>query len=79
MAVLLTETLGLLSSAREIVAEGEKYLFEQMAIIEGLDREGSDPTDAIDYLEALEGMQAEYIAHMERLERRVLLLVRPDK
>jgi hypothetical protein len=79
MGMLLTETLGFLASAREIVAEGEKYLFEQMAIIEGLECEGNDPTDAIDYLETLEGMQAEYIAHMERLERQVLLLVRPDK
>jgi hypothetical protein len=77
MTMLLTETLGLLSSAREIVAEGEKYLFEQMAIIEGLESEGSDTTDAIDYLETLEGMQAEYVSHMERLERQVLLLVRP--
>ena len=78
MSMLLTETLGLLSSAREIVAEGEKYLFEQMAIIEGLEREGYDSTDAIDNLETLEGMQAEYVSHMEKLERQVLLLVRPD-
>jgi hypothetical protein len=77
MGMLLTETLGLLSSAREIVAEGEKYLFEQMTIIEGLEREGSDTTDALDYLETLEGMQANYISHMEKLERQVLLLVRP--
>ena len=77
MSMLLTETLGLLSSAREIVAEGEKYLFEQMAIIEGLEREGSDTIDALDYLETLEGMQANYVSHMERLERQVSLLVRP--
>lgn len=77
MSMLLTETLGLLSSAREIVAEGEKYLFEQMAIIEALEREGSDATDALDYLETLEGMQANYVSHMEKLERQVLLLVRP--
>ena len=77
MSMLLTETLGLLSSAREIVAEGEKYLFEQMAIIEGLECEGSDTTDALDYLETLEGMQANYISHMEKLERQVLHLVRP--
>jgi hypothetical protein len=78
MGMLLTETLGLLASAREIVAEGERYLFEQMAIIEGLEREGYDSTDAIDNLETLEGMQAEYVSHMEKLERKVLLLVRPD-
>ncbi len=77
MSMLLTETLVLLSSAREIVAEGEKYLFEQMAIIEGLEREGIDSTDAIDYLETLEGMQANYVSHMEKLEMQVLLLVRP--
>ena len=77
MSMLLTETLGLLSSAREIVAEGEKYLFEQIAIIEGLKREGADTTDALDYLETLEGMQANYVSHMEKLERQVLLLVRP--
>jgi hypothetical protein len=77
MSMLLTETLGLLSGAREIVAEGEKCLLEQMAIIEGLEREGSDATYALDYLETLEGMQANYVSHMEKLERQVLLLVRP--
>lgn len=77
MGMVLTETLGLLSTAREIVAEGEKYLFEQRAIIEGLECEGIDSTDAIDYLETLEGMQANYVSHMEKLEMQVLLLVRP--
>jgi hypothetical protein len=78
MGMLLTETLGLLSTAREIVTEGEKYMFEQIAIVDGLEREGYDTTDAIDYLETLEAMQANYVSHMEKLERQVLLLVRPE-
>lgn len=32
----------------------------------------------MNYLETLEEMQDEYIAHMEKLERQVLVLVTPD-
>jgi hypothetical protein len=78
MVMLLTETLGLLSTAREIVADGEKCMFEQMAIVDSLEREGYDTSDAIDYLETLEEMQANYVSHMEKLEQQVLLLVRPE-
>jgi hypothetical protein len=31
-----------------------------------------------EHLELLEGMQVEYLDHLEKLERRVLALVRPE-
>jgi len=76
--MLLTETLGLLTQARELVTEGERCVSEQRAIIDTLEHEGYDPTDAVDYLDVLERVQANYVSHMEKLERQVLLLVRPD-
>ena len=78
MSLRLTETLGLLSQARQFVIDGEGNLSKQRAVVDRLERVGVDTSDAMDYLETLEEMQAEYTAHMEKLERQVLVLVKPD-
>jgi hypothetical protein len=70
--------LALLPEARRFVAEGERLVSEQLAVVQMLERDGYDTLDAIEHLELLEGMQAEYLDHLERLERRVLVLVRPE-
>jgi hypothetical protein len=78
MSLRLIETLALLPEARRFVAEGERLLSVQLAVIQILERDGYDTLDAIEHLELLEGMQAEYLEHLEKLERRVLVLVRPE-
>jgi hypothetical protein len=74
----LVETLELLSKAREYVAQGQEELIEQREIVDQLERCGHDPLEAILFLEDLEDMQDVYVAHMDRLERQVMRLVRPD-
>jgi ferritin len=74
----LVETLELLSKAREYVAQGQEELIEQREIVDQLERCGRDPLEAILFLEDLEDMQDVYAAHMDRLERQVMSLVRPD-
>ena len=78
MSMRLTETLGLLSQARQYVIDGEGYVSRQKALVERLERVGVDTSDAMTYLETLEEMQDEYIAHVEKLERQVLVLVKSD-
>ena len=78
MSMRLTETLALLSRARAFVNEGERYVAEQKAFVKSLERRGRDTSSALEYLEALEGMQAEYVDHMVRLERQVLMLIKPQ-
>lgn len=73
----LVIALDELSKARVIVAEGEGCVAEQRAMIDTLDREGFDTLDAILFLEHLEEMQEAYVAHRDRLERQVMVLVRP--
>ena len=73
----LVETLELLVKAREYVAQGEEYLVEQREIVDQLEHRGHDPLDAILFLEDLEDMQDVYVAHMDRLERKGMRLVRP--
>ena len=68
MGLRLTETLALLPEARRFVAEGERLVSEQLAVVQMLERDGYDTLDAIEHLELLEGMQAEYLDHLERLE-----------
>jgi hypothetical protein len=53
-------------------------LIEQREIVDQLERCGHDPLEAILFLEDLEDMQDVYAAHMDRLERQVMSLVRPD-
>ena len=74
----LVETLELLVKAREYVAEGEECLVDQRNIVDRLERRGQDPLDAILFLENLEDVQEEYVAHRDRLERQVMRLVRPE-
>lgn len=74
----LVETLELLVKAREYVAEGEECLVDQRNIVDRLERRGQDPLDAILFLEDLEDVQEEYVAHRDRLERQVMKLVRPE-
>ena len=74
----LVETLELLVKAREYVAEGEEWLVDQRNIVDRLERRGQDPLDAILFLETLEDVQEEYVAHRDRLERQVMRLVRPE-
>jgi hypothetical protein len=78
MNVRLTEALGLLSIARQYVTDGEGFVLRQKAKVTRLERRGLDVSDALVYLETLEGMQAEYVDHMEKLERQVLMLVKPQ-
>ena len=75
----LVETLELLVKAREYVAEGEECLVDQRNIVDRLERRGQDPLDAILFLETLEDVQEEYVAHRDRLERQVMKLVRPEQ
>jgi hypothetical protein len=74
----LTDTLAFLPEARWFVAEGERLVAEQRAVVQSLERDGYDALEAIEHLELLEGMQVEYIEHLEKLERRVLALVKPE-
>ena len=74
----LVETLEWLVKAREYVAEGEECLVDQRNIVDRLERRGQDPLDAILFLETLEDVQEEYVAHRDRLERQVMRLVRPE-
>ena len=74
----LVETLELLVKAREYVAEGEECLVDQRNIVDRLERRGQDLLDAILFLETLEDVQEEYVAHRDRLERQVMRLVRPE-
>ena len=74
----LVETLELLDKAREYVAGGEECLVDQRKIVDRLERWGHDPLDAILFLEDLEEIKQEYVAHRDRLERQVMKLVRPE-
>jgi hypothetical protein len=66
-----------LSKARRIVVDGEECMLRQREIVDRLERQGYDTLDAILFLEYLEEMQAQYVAHRNRLEQQVLELVRP--
>ena len=74
----LVETLELLVKARQYVAEGEEYLVDQRKIVDRLERRGRDRLHAILFLEDLEEVQQEYVAHRDRLERQVMRLVKPE-
>ena len=78
MTSRLTETLDLLSPARQFVVDGERYLTRQKAYVDKLELRGEDTSHAEDYLETLEEMQEVYVEHMEKLERQVMVLVKPD-
>ena len=67
------------STARRLVADGEKCIVRQRGIVAKLERQGYDTLDAILFLEYLEEMQEQYVAHRNRLEQQVLGLVRPGE
>jgi hypothetical protein len=71
----LVETLELLFKAREYVAQGEECVVHQRKIVDPLELRGHDPLDAILFLEDFEEMKDVYVAHWDRLERRVMILV----
>ena len=73
----LVIALSELSKARRIVMDGEKCMVRQREIVDQLERQGYDTLDAILFLEYLEEMQEQYVAHRNRLEQQVLGLVRP--
>jgi hypothetical protein len=73
----LVIALSELSKARRIVVDGEECMLRQREIVDRLERQGYDTLDAILFLEYLEEMQAQYVAHRNRLEQQVLELVRP--
>jgi hypothetical protein len=74
----LVVILDQLREARQFVTDGEQCILGQRKIVEWLERKGCDTLEAILFLEYLEEMQDEYVAHRDRLERRVLCLVRPE-
>jgi hypothetical protein len=74
----LVETLELLSKARWYVVEGEREVSRQRVLVEWLEERGDDPIEAIMFLEQLEDMQNRYVMHRDRLEKKVMGLVRPE-
>jgi len=76
--MILVETLKLLSRARQYVEEGKQCVLSQREIVELLEQRGSDPLEAILFLEDLEEVQEAYVAHRDRLERQVMRLVRSE-
>jgi hypothetical protein len=74
----LVETLELLSKARWYVLEGEREVSRQRVLVEWLEERGDDPIEAIIFLEQLEDMQNQYVAHRDQLEKKVMGLVRPE-
>jgi len=75
--VTLIVVLSELSKARRFVADGKKCMVRQRRIVDKLEQQGYDTLDAILFLEYLEEMQEQYVAHLNRLEQQVLDLVRP--
>ncbi len=74
----LVIALDELHKARRIVADGEKCLVEQRKVVDRLESDGCDTLEAIQFLEYLEEMQDQYRALRDRLEQRVLGMVRPE-
>jgi len=75
----LVVTLEHLRKARRFVVDGEKCMVRQRKIVDRMDRQGFDTLNAILFLEYLEEMQSQYVALRDRLERQLLVLVRPDE
>ena len=73
----LTATLDELSKARQYVTDGAKCVFDQRRVVERLERQGRDALNAILFLEYLEEMQEQYVSHRDRIEQRLLGMLRP--
>jgi hypothetical protein len=74
----LVVALDDLRKARRFVAEGEECMLVQRKVVDRLERQGRDSLDAILLLEYLEEMQDEYVAHLDRLNRQVMGLLKAD-
>jgi hypothetical protein len=72
----LVVTLDELAKARHYVSDGNKWLAHQRKILDDLERNGSDTLDAILFLEQLEEMQEQYVAHRDRLEQQILQMLK---
>jgi hypothetical protein len=77
VSVDLVVALHELQKARRFVRDGKRCMVRQRNIIDQLERRGEDTTEAILFLEYLEEMQGQYVAHRDRLESQVLGMVCP--
>ena len=75
----LVVTLEQLRKARRFVIDGEQCMLRQRKVVDQMERQGFDTLNAILFLEYLEEMQAQYLALRDRLERQLLVLVRPEE
>lgn len=75
----LVVALDELSKARRFVADGKKCVLAQRMLIDDWERDGYDTLDAILFLEYLEEVQEQYVAHRNRLEARVMGIIRPSR
>jgi hypothetical protein len=73
----LVTTLKHLEEARKIVDDGERDLVAQRRLVEKLEQKGRDDFKESILLEHLEKMQERYVAHRDRLEKRLMDTLRP--
>jgi hypothetical protein len=74
----LVVALDELHKARRFVAEGEECMLVQRKVVDRLERQGHDILGAILFLEYLEEMQDQYVAHLDRLNQQVMGLLKAD-
>jgi hypothetical protein len=60
-------TLSHLEIVRKHVAQGERHVTNQRAVVRELEEDGHDTSQASALLAQFEGLQSMHIAHMERL------------
>ena len=74
----LVVALDDLHKARRFVADGEKCMLVQRKVVDRLERQGQDTLGAILFLEYLEEMQHQYVAHLDRLNQQVMGILKQD-
>jgi hypothetical protein len=74
----LVTTLKHLEEARKIVLDGHRDLLSQRKLVERIEQKGRTADRDLLLLEHLEKMQVRYVAHLDRLEKRLMDAVRPD-
>jgi hypothetical protein len=74
----LVVALDELHKARQFVADGEKCMLVQRKVVDRLERQGHDSLGAILFLEYLEEMQDQYVAHLDRLNQQVMGILKED-
>jgi hypothetical protein len=67
------------SQSSAVRIDGEQCMLRQRKVVDQMERQGFDTLNAILFLEYLEEMQAQYLALRDRLERQLLVLVRPEE